>query len=61
MQCSVAAFDSMAITAECADDAAPTAKSLEPPSPAVKAATKDNKQYDDNDEKCGVVHALLLW
>jgi hypothetical protein len=37
----------------------PTAKSLEPASPAVKAATKDNNQDDDNDEKCRRVHAVL--
>jgi hypothetical protein len=37
-----------------------TAKSLEPASPAVKAATKENNQHDDNDEKCRRVHAVLL-
>jgi hypothetical protein len=37
-----------------------TARSLEPASPAVKAATKNNNQHDDNDEKCGVVHVALL-
>ncbi len=37
-----------------------TAKSLEPTSPTVKAATKDNNQHDDNDEKCRRVHAVLL-
>ena len=36
------------------------AKSLEPAPPAVKAATKDNNQHDDNDEKCRRVHAVLL-
>ena len=38
---------------------ASTAKSLEPASPTVKAAAKDNNQHDDNDEKCRRVHAVL--
>jgi hypothetical protein len=38
-----------------------TAKSLEPASPTVKAATKNNNQHDDDDEKCRRVHAVLLW
>jgi hypothetical protein len=37
-----------------------SAKSLEPASPTVKAATKENNQHDDNDEKCRRVHAVLL-
>ena len=37
-----------------------TARSLEPAPPTVKAATKDNNQHDDNDEKCRRVHAVLL-
>jgi hypothetical protein len=31
-----------------------------PAAPAIKAAAKDNNQYNDNDEKCGVIHGALL-
>ncbi len=38
-----------------------TANSLVPASPAIPAATKENKHHDDNDEKCRRIHAVLLW
>jgi hypothetical protein len=37
-----------------------TAGSLVPASPAVIAAAEDKNQYEDNDEKCRVVHVALL-
>jgi hypothetical protein len=45
-----------------AGNAAPalTAGSLVPASPAVIAAAKNKNHYEDNDDKCGVVHVALL-
>jgi hypothetical protein len=45
-----------------AGNVAPALKagSLVPASPAVIAAAKDKNDYEDNDDKCGVVHVALL-
>jgi hypothetical protein len=52
MRHSLIAFDNMAMIAKCAGGAALalSVRRLEPTSSAVKAATEDNNQYNDNDK-----------